>query len=426
MRLEGKKSYLKNFSKFEYLITALLFAAITTALLIAINEYGVAIAIFSNKKMFAAILIACIYYFAIIIIAFLCKVSKGKVSLFDSFFWSLIISGILYFAYYAFILGKIGSVPHLIIAASMLIIGLAFVLLSAAKHIPDGKKVNFERKNKICAYYASIGKKYSTFIAILLSVLITLCEFLSIFNAHFIASDFAALIVLIICVLPLVLYLIFGISDRVIGLFDFVLVSFILSLPCMFLFVYYSPLSENMLKNYYITAAAMVIIALFYTVFRWVCSDPKAVTNPIYKTNDTKIANYFANFSSKYNLIFAIACGGILTVINLIAFSFSYHGLYADLLRSGNAFGINAFFMYILSAVSYSTLILCGIIAFINIPCKHVNIGDFALIVCISFSVFGLISFISSFSKIGCVTLSATLLFSLTVLFARIKNVFSK
>lgn len=429
MNDSGKCTYLRDFVRKGFLLAALLFAAVMTAVLVSVNEFGLAAALVSDKKLLVALAVICVYYALVTLIGFFGNLKRGSVSLFDSFFWACLFAGVLYVLYFVIILQKTSSIIHWAIGLGLAVIGLIFIIINAVRYksapasvAPSADGIG----NKVADYYNAVNNKYSFFLIVLFSALITVCAFLGIFNAHSFGINTKSAIILALCALPVLLYLIFGVSDKTIGLFDFALLALALSVPCIFVLVGYGNFSGSTLVLYFSLAGAVFIIALFYSVLRWICSDPKAEFNYIPAKKTGRFDKYFSAFSAKFNLLLAISCGSVLTVITLVLFRFTSFGFYAQLLADGSAQGLNSILIYLISAVCYLSLILFGIIAFVNIKSPKVNIGDFALMVCLSYSVFGLLSFINVFSRLGCVILAITLLLSLTILAARIKNVVSE
>lgn len=423
MEKTGKRSYASALHKNGYALFAFFFAALILAALIAFNEFSLATALVADKRLLAALIAAAVYFFFVIIISSVKSISGKGVSLFDSFYLSCFIAGLLYAVYFCVIAKNPDSIIHWCIAAVLAVVGVVHIIISAIKFDADAETGAFApQKNSVKNYYKALNAKFPLFLTILLSALIAGCAFLVIFNARSFGADKIMAVVLALCVLPLALYLIFGVSDKNVGFFDAALLALLIALPAVFIFVGFRGFTGKRLTTFIALAAALAVLAAFYTVMRWLSVDLLAA--PRRKLNSScKTRNYFSALSQKFSPLFAISCGSLLVVITLVLFRYTSFPFYFEALKAGKTAGINAFILVAVNALSFALLILGAIISFINIRTKKITIGDFALLACMSYAVFGLISFIKTPSSLGLIILPVVFIFTLTILSARIKNV---
>lgn len=417
------KCYIAEFLKSGFFIAAIMLAGIFLSAMITLNEFKIIGALIADKSILTAIIIVFVYYAVIVVVSAIKNKTKGRISLYDSFFWACLGTGFVY-ALYAFIILKRPSAAHLGVAACFIILGILFIVFSAIKYKGENTDETKPAKSgKMAEYYRAVTERTPSFIIIVLSALFTCCAYLAIFNLHSFGFDTAMYVVVALCAIPVLLFLIIGASDKPIGIFDAALLAMAITVPALFVFSACGEFSASRSVLYYAFSAAFALIVIFYSVFRWICSDTKEKPPVQIPEKTCKVCRYFNKFSRKFNLLFALACGSVLTLITLVFFRYTSFGIYFDALTEGNAEGVGTILIILISAVSFVILILSGIITFINVKAPIVTIGDFTLFVCLSYSVFGLLSFINIFSRIGCVILILVFLFCLTVFAVRVKHV---
>ena len=74
----------------------------------------------------------------------------------------------------------------------------------------------------------------------------------------------------------------------------------------------------------------------------------------------------------------------------------------------------------------YGSLVMSGVLAFINLKAKDITAADFFLLYILSFSLFGIVTFAKYPSGLGLVILPLSLLLSLTLFVSRTRFLFEE
>lgn len=424
MAKNKKNGYLYGIFFRGYLFYALIAAALFAGALFAMKESRTDVALKNNESLLIVFSAVIGYFFLLTVISSIASYDKNRIDFYDSFYIALLSIGIFYAAYNVATNGfTVSDLWRYIVSAVMFIAGLVYVI---CHWVAYGKGKNAEDTEeircKVVRYYDSVVKNGKFAPILLLSAVLTICWFLFVSKKNSVFADAGSVIVTGICLVPAFLHLIFGTGGKKTGVFDAILLAAAIALPAIFFTVGVFTGTETNTTRLYLIALCVLGFVLFFSIMRWVNFDDNAGVSEI------KCKNAFSYYSGllkqKSEPLCALACGGVLSVLLLIFFRYSELPVLFNLLKEGKVVGLNCILLFSVTLLGYGSLVLSGVLSFINLRAKDITASDFLLLYVLSFSLFGTVTFAKYPSGLGLVILPLSLLLSLTIFVSRMRFLF--
>lgn len=414
-----KKNYFKDVAKKGYVIAALLFAMLAITGIVASYEYGLygTVASTGHVMSFVTVVLSIV---GLATLAFLIIGLRLKnPSIADAIYLAIVAFGIAYLLFVAIELKEF-NLRRVLFSVIVLVLGAVLLTLRIAGY----EKANSEgklkgSKNVVKSYYSELINKYS-FVAIILIAAVSICGAYILFNksigVQLKYSEFYA--VAIICLIPFFIYAIKAAFSKTVNVLDAFLLSGVVSFPVLFVQIFvtsYSPLRA-------ILWAVALIIYLALTLIRYLRYKPDAL--PVeYKTTD---GNYFKTLFAKYDILLAMAIASITALAGVIMLRTRAIQTYF--------FDANGAINILTRAIPYAATLAGSLIplaffaltALLSVGKKSVGIGDFFLLICFCFVIFGFVILIAHPSPWMIYLNSAFTLYTVVLTFIRSKIVSKK
>ncbi len=414
-----KKNYFKDVAKKGYVIAALLFAMLAITGIVASYEFGLygTVAATGHVMSFVTVVLSVI---GLATLAFLIIGLRLKnPSIADAIYLAIVAFGIAFLLFVAIELKEF-NIRRVLFAVIVLVLGAVLLTLRIAGY----EKANSEGKlkgsnNVIKSYYSELINKYS-FVAIILAAVVSICGAYILFNksigVQLKYSEFYA--VAIICLIPFFIYAVKAAFSKTVNVLDAFLLSGVVSFPVLFVQIFvtsYSPLRA-------ILWAVALMIYLALTFIRYLRYKPDAL--PVeYKTAD---GNYFKTLFAKYDILLAMAIASITALAGVIMLRTRAIQTYF--------FDANGAINILTRAIPYAAtlagsllpLAFFALTALLSVGKKSVGIGDFFLLICFCFVIFGFVTLIAHPSPWMLYLNSAFTLYTVVLTFIRSKIVNKK
>ncbi len=414
-----KKNYFKDVAKKGYVIAALLFAMLAITGIVASYEYGLygSVAATDHIMSFVTVVLSVI---GLATLAFLIIGLRLKSpSIADAVYLAIVAFGIAYLLFVAIELKEF-NIRRVLFAVIVLVLGAVLLTLRIAGYEKANSEGKFKASdNVIKSYYFELINKYS-FVAIILAAAVSICGAYILFNksigVQLKYSEFYA--VAIICLIPFFIYAVKAAFSNTINVLDAFLLSGVVTFPVLFVQIFvtsYSPLRA-------ILWAIALIIYLALTFIRYLRYKPNAL--PVeFKTTD---GNYFKTLFAKYDILLAMAIASIIALAGVImlrtraiqTYFFDPDGAIKILTR--------AIPYAVTLAGSLIPLAFFALTALLSVGKKSVGIGDFFLLICFCFVIFGFVILIAHPSPWMLYLNSAFCLYTVVLTFIRSKIVSKK
>lgn len=415
-----RKNYIKEFFKSGYLLHTALFTAVTLTLILASYELGLFGALYNSASVltFAGIVIA---LFAVVGLAYFYISTKiNKITLADAFYFTFALVGILYIIYTAAVL-KSFNIRRILFPVILLVIGVAFIVLRVLSVVKMSEEKDAP-SNKVKSYYSAIVENYSLF-AIIIAAGVCVCTAYIIFNIEFgqLLKDTTVLIMIGVCILPTLIYAAKSAVSKTITILDALLLSGIISFPVLLIQIFMVAYSELRLTIW----AFAFLIYMILAIVRLVSFDKDAVKKPAcsIKCENCGILKYFNCINKKHDPLITLAISGIIAGVALILLR--GRAIQHYLLNSAGELTITLKALPILVTLAASLLSLAffAIVALISVKAKHVTLGDYFLLQCTTFNVFGFLTLIAHPSPYMLWMLVAFTVYCIVLTVIRIKTV---
>lgn len=414
-----KKNYFKDVAKKGYLIAALLLAMLAITGIVASYEFGLygVVQATSHIMVFVTVVLAIV---GLAILAFLIIGLKLKnPSIADAFYLAIVAFGIGFLLFVAIELKEF-NLRRVLFAVIVLVVGAVLLTLRIASY----EKANSEGKlkgsnNVIKSYYSELINNYS-FLSIIIIAGVSICAAYILFNksigVQLKYSEFYA--VAIICIIPFFIYAIKAAFSKTVNVLDAFLLSGVVSFPVLFVQIFvtsYSPLRA-------ILWGSALIVYLALTFIRYISYKPNALPAK-FKATD---GNYFKTLFAKYDILLAIAIASVTALAGLIMLRTRAIQTYF--------FDANSAINIVVRAIPYAVTLVASLVplaffaltALLSICKKSVGIGDFFLLICFCFVIFGFVLLIAHPSPWMIYLNSAFCLYTVVLTFIRSKIVNKK
>ena len=413
-----KKNYFKDVAKKGYVIAALLFAMLAITGIVASYEFGLygTVAATGHVMSFVTVVLSVI---GLATLAFLIIGLRLKnPSIADAIYLAIVAFGIAFLLFVAIELKEF-NIRRVLFAVIVLVLGAVLLTL----RIVGYEKANGEGKlkgsnNAIKSYYSELINKYS-FVAIILAAAVSICGAYILFNksigVQLKYSEFYA--IAIICLIPFFIYAVNAAFSRTVNVLDAFLLSGVVSFPVLFVQIFvtsYSPLRA-------ILWAVALMIYLALTFIRYLRYKPGAL--PVeYKTD----GNYFKTLFAKYDILLAMAIASITALAGLIMLRTRAIQTYFFDVDGAISIATRAIPYAVTLVASLVPLAFFALTALLSVVKKTVGIGDFFLLICFCFVIFGFVILIAHPSPWMLYLNSAFCLYTVVLTFIRSKVVNKK
>lgn len=410
------QSFFKQFFAKGYFILSLLVSAVVVTLAAFCRNRELLDTLSSQKKDFVFLGVAAIYFAVLFLGYAISSALKRGVSAGDSISFSMIISGVVYLA---FLLIKQNdfSAARILVCLIVAVMGALLLLLSKA-HFSTGKEAGDKK------YLSALSNKFS-FLAVLSVALLFVCADYILWGSNYPSLDLTRKEAVLgaIILIPAFLAITFYSSSKKITAYDLILFAGVLATPLMLLKGIMGFEGGKFGKIILLASIALVAGLWFLGFQRFASYDADfAVKKPLNAKSDA--ARYFALLNRRYGTIIAIAIGSIFAVATMYLFRYTDAVVKFKTFRS--SMKLRALFEYLalltVDCAILAMLAFGAILAVINVKSSRVTFGDFTLLTCLSFSVFALLTDITTFSYTKTFVLPFVVLIGAALLILRIKN----
>lgn len=426
MAKSRKDGYLYGIFFRGYLFYALIAAALFAGALFVSKEFGADVALKNTEALLITFSAVAGYFFLIAVLSSVASYNKNRIDLYDSFYMSAFFIGAFYAIYNLATNGFTSAdLWRYIVSAVLVIAGLVYVICHWATYGKGAEKAVSETiPCKVVRYYDSVVKNGKFAPILLLSAVITVCWYLFLFKKNLAFTDAGSVIVTGICLVPAFLHLIFGTGGKKTGVFDGILLADAIALPAIFFTVGAFTDTEVNITRMYLVALCILGFVIFFSIMRLVNFDDNSL--PVKKEAKNAFSHYIGLLKEKSEPLCALACGGVLAVLLLVFFRYSELPALYNLLKEGKITGLNCILLFSVTLLGYGSLVMSGVLAFINLKAKDITAADFFLLYILSFSLFGIVTFAKYPSGLGLVILPLSLLLSLTLFVSRTRFLFEE
>lgn len=390
MTNQNKKCYFSAFFKEGFFIPAALIGVILTGVLAAEYQFKVVNTILKNSNL-AASVITTAAILGILAVAYLVASVKIKnFTVADTVAMGVLIGAVFYFVFVAAVV-KFASTWRVLLSVIMLLFGTSIVLLNSVYKTGEEEEKVYAKKS-LRAYFGSVCDKYS-FFTILVGAIFFDCVWFMLINrtASIKAVLFSnALPCILIAIVAI--YFIASVTSKKIGAADAVAFSVEISLPAALFQVIFSNTSASQKNTSYVCFAALVLLFAAFSVIKYYRFDLDAETDAKLNGIQCNCKNYFAAAHKSFNLLSAAAFGAAIVLVTLILFRYTQLKNYLTLKPQVKT-DVKLYPFLVINGLCYALLVLGGALALVNACAKKITLGDFALLTCLSYTVFGLISF---------------------------------
>ena len=422
MANQTKKSYFRTFFKEGYFIPAALIGVIITGVLAAEYQFKVVRTILKNSNLAAAVITTAAILGVLAVVYLALSVKNKKFTAADPVSMGVLVGAVFYFVFVAAVV-KFNSTWRVLLSVAMLLFGTSIVLLNSVYRTGEEDEKVYAKKT-VKAYYGSICDKYS-FLTILIGALLLDCIWFMLINrtARIKTVLFANALPCILIAL-IAIFFIASIKDRKTGIADATAFSAVISFPAALFQVIFANVPESSKTTSYICLATLVILFAAFTVIRYYRFDVDAESEA--KLGGAKYdgTNYFVAAHKSFGLFSAIAFGAALVLLTLVLFRYTQLKNYLTLKPEVKA-QVKLYPYLAINGLCYASLVMGGALALVNACAKKITLGDFMLLTCLSYTIFGLISFAFYPAKRLPYLMAAAFVCCLVILVIRIRT-FSK
>ncbi len=421
MKDTKKPCYFKEFLKSINLVVALLFTAIVSTVFVLGFSSGLWNAVLKNTPYLIYSLSVIGVFFILSLIYVVCSAKKSNVKVSDAIPFAMILSAIVCAVY--ILLESEFTLLRIVYLASLFVIGILLLILNVLSFNPDVQEQNvIYTKNNVSAYYKTLGKKYSLFTILCIASVCT-CFTTLLFHPQFgFALNREQFLVLAVFGLPTVLYLAYVAGSKNICEADALLHALFITMPLALVQILVFK-DYSLERNLAVWGVAFALIILYtfmrYRTFDFVERDDDKL---IEKTSPA--GYFFKTITKNYNFLLVLAVASVLAISAFIVFPLEQ--ISNSVVIEGKKFAMDSNFMLIgiIDFAVISTVIVCAVFSFLNMPISKVNYADFLLLILIAFAIFGLVTLVVAFSIIKLVLLFAILVYGLSLFFARARAVY--
>lgn len=415
-----KSGYLAGLLKSGYILHALLFTAITCTIIV-LGYFSHLWDMVVSSDSFLIYTLSVLGTFAVLIVVYaLCSIKKNKVAITDALSLTMIFTAIFYVVFLFLVIEDI-EIFRIVFPAVLFVVGAILLGLNWFFYDPEKQDSNvIYTKNTLSGYYKTIFKKYS-FFAILCAAAVCLCFETLIFNpAYALGLSVTEYVLLAILAIPLILYFAYYAGSKKVVALDALLVAITISLAVSLVKVI---VTEDFEHNITLWALATFIL-IVYTFIRYRCFDILLTPEPKEIEKKSVVGYYVKNVLRSYSPLLILSVASVLAMSMFVIFPID--ALTRLVAIEGDEFSYATPFLLV-SAIDfavYATLIVFLVFSFVNITIRKTNVGDFMLFALLAFIVFGLITLVVDFSVLKMLILLASLVYTLSVFFARARAVY--
>ncbi len=388
------KSYFKGLSRIHVLLTAFLFAALISTLVLIIYNFNILGHLIDYKRNAIRLRFAKILTFVslgLLFLYFVVSIRKVKGSLNDGVALGLLLFGIFLFVYFYVARGGL-NIRRIIFIFPIIGVSLIYIILRIFI-APETKPKKIYKKGSINSYFATLTSKYPLLFIGLFAIVLSCASYLFFSSGlirFVIGSPLSVKTVVVACIfaLPIIVYSVKSAFSKNITFFDAIIATGIIVFPISALQIYIKEYSQIKMILWAIGVMLFLISAILRLRFFDVTAEKKFVDN-------CKSKCYFGKLVRKYDLFSILSIAGICALVALIVLK--TRGFQSTFALTSNTIKLAfKFFPFLLvTGSALFVLLACALISYVSAARKSVGNGDFALAVCDAFVVFGFLVYIA-------------------------------
>lgn len=413
------KSYFKGLSRIHVLLTAFLFTALISTLVLIIYNFNILGHLIDYKRNAIRLRLAKILTLVscgLLFLYFVVTIRKVKGSLNDGVSLGLLLFSILLLVYFFVARGGINT-RRIIFLSSTIGISLIYIVLRMFT-VPETKPERIYKKGSLKSYFATLTSKYPLLIIGLFAIVLSCASYLFFSSGlirFFIGSPLSIKTVVVACIfaLPIIVYCVKSAFSKNITFFDAIIATGIIVLPISALQIYIKESTQIKMILWAVGVMLFLISAILRLRFFDVTAENKLVVN-------CKSKCYYGKLIRKYDLLSILSIASICALIALVVLKI--RGFQSTFALTSNTIKL-AFKFFPLLLVTGSALfvlIACALISYVSAAKKSVGNGDFALAVCDAFVIFGFLVYLAYPSPILLDLLIGFAVYALSITITRI------